>query len=54
MFNWIANSFDPVRAILHGGNELINLGRRSDQIELTKALVEANKLPTDDDNIFRQ
>jgi hypothetical protein len=54
IFGWTSHSYDPVRAVLHGGNELTNLNRRSEQMELTQALVNANQCPTDDDNVFRQ
>jgi hypothetical protein len=46
-------SFDPLNAVMHNGNEWINLSRRNEQMELTNALVEGRQLPNDDDVLFR-
>jgi hypothetical protein len=54
MYEWTRYSFDPCRAVVYNGNELINLNRRSDQIELTKALLNGAQMPNDDDFEFKQ
>jgi hypothetical protein len=51
-FDWSKHSFDALGAILHSNNMMINLNRRSDQIEMTKALINGGQLPTDEDHEF--